>query len=235
MAYHFVPSIRGKEKLIHDGFVYRHQRSRGRTHYFVCEEQACPGRAILRGVEQFNELGGEIQRSVNHSHPIREERGSILKTLSNITKEGASTTNPPSAIVQSQRTKIHPKLATRLPSEEALRQRIRRQRKKKYPREPQSLGQIDIPQNLRNTISDPDKEFVFLDDPNDTDLQALLTKAEAGETVKIRIEFPNARWADMIVALGGWSQQELDKSKPMYLVVAGKQNSIDRGVTAPAA
>ena len=81
----------------------------------------------------------------------------------------------------------------------------------------------------------PDKEFVFLDDPSDADLQALLTKAEAGETVKIRIEFPNNRWADMIVALGGWSQQELDKSKPMYLVVAGKQNSINRGITAPAA
>ncbi|ENG5980566.1 hypothetical protein ABUV06_001380 [Vibrio alginolyticus] len=77
----------------------------------------------------------------------------------------------------------------------------------------------------------PNKEFAFLDDPSDADLQSLLDKAEANETVKIRIEFPNKRWAEMIVVLGGWSHQELDKSKPMYLVVNGKQNSITRGIT----
>ena len=79
----------------------------------------------------------------------------------------------------------------------------------------------------------PDKEFVFLDDPTDADLQAFLDQADNNATVKIRLEFPNGRWADMIVVLGGWSHQELDKGQPMYLVVNGKQNSIDRGYTAP--
>ncbi|MBS9903245.1 hypothetical protein [Vibrio alginolyticus] len=79
----------------------------------------------------------------------------------------------------------------------------------------------------------PDKEFVFLDDPTDADLQAFLDQADTNDTVKIRLEYPNGRWADMIVVLGGWSHQELDKGQPMYLVVNGKQNSIDRGYTAP--
>lgn len=79
----------------------------------------------------------------------------------------------------------------------------------------------------------PDKEFVFLDDPTDADLQAFLDQADTNATVKIRLEFPNGRWAEMIVVLGGWSHQELDKGQPMYLVVNGKQNSIDRGYTAP--
>lgn len=79
----------------------------------------------------------------------------------------------------------------------------------------------------------PDKEFVFLDDPTDADLQGFLDQADTNATVKIRLEFPNGRWADMIVVLGGWSHQELDKGQPMYLVVNGKQNSIDRGYTAP--
>ncbi|PSW53019.1 phage tail protein [Photobacterium leiognathi] len=81
----------------------------------------------------------------------------------------------------------------------------------------------------------PDKEFVFLDDPSDADLLAFLAAAEAGETVKVRIEFPNKRWADMVIVLGGWSMQELDKGAPMKLVVNGKQNDIQRGITAPAA
>lgn len=78
----------------------------------------------------------------------------------------------------------------------------------------------------------PDKEFVFLDDPTDTDLQAFLASADAGDTVKVRIEFPNDRWADMTIVLSGWSLQELEKGKPMQIVVTGKQNAIDRGITA---
>ncbi|WP_136487874.1 phage tail protein [Vibrio sp. H11] len=78
----------------------------------------------------------------------------------------------------------------------------------------------------------PEKELVFLDDPDDADLQAFLDAAENLQTVKVRIEFPNTRWADMILALGGWSHRELDKNQPMYLVVSGKQNGITRGKTA---
>ncbi|WP_028471288.1 hypothetical protein [Neptunomonas japonica] len=75
-----------------------------------------------------------------------------------------------------------------------------------------------------------DKEFVFLDDPTDADLNAFLAAAEAEQTVIVRIEFPNGRFANMDVALNGWSTQELDKGKPMMLVVSGKQNAISRGM-----
>jgi hypothetical protein len=91
---------------------------------------------------------------------------------------------------------------------------------------------IDTSKKFISDIAEgPDKEFVFLDDPSDADLQALLTSAAAKETVKIRIEFPNGRWADMIIVLSGWEMRELDKGSPMKLLVKGKQNSITRGVT----
>ncbi|BBB29376.1 hypothetical protein [Neptunomonas japonica] len=75
-----------------------------------------------------------------------------------------------------------------------------------------------------------DKEFAFLDDPTDDDLTAFLAAADADQTVIVRIEFPNGRFADMNVALNGWSTQELDKGKPMMLVASGKQNAINRGM-----
>jgi len=77
----------------------------------------------------------------------------------------------------------------------------------------------------------PDKEFVFLDDSGDADLTAFLAKADGKETIKVRIEFPNLRWADMTIVLAGWNLQELEKGKPMMIVVTGKQNAIARGVT----
>ena len=77
-----------------------------------------------------------------------------------------------------------------------------------------------------------DKEFMFFDDPADIDLQALVSAAEAGGSVKIRIEFPNKRWADMIIVLAGWRQEEPTKGEPLKIAVVGKQNGITRGITA---
>lgn len=94
---------------------------------------------------------------------------------------------------------------------------------------------IDTSKKSMNDLPEgPEKEFVFLDDVSDADLQGFLDAADAKETVKVRIEFPNTRWADMIIVLSGWETRELDKGQPMKLVVKGKQNSIQRGKTVPA-
>ncbi|EKO3875078.1 hypothetical protein [Vibrio cincinnatiensis] len=76
----------------------------------------------------------------------------------------------------------------------------------------------------------PDKEWILVDDTGDENTAWLLEKAEKTEAVIIYIEFPNGRWAEMTIALGGWELKELEKGKPMMLAVAGKQNSIKRGI-----
>jgi hypothetical protein len=78
-----------------------------------------------------------------------------------------------------------------------------------------------------------EKEFVFYDDTTDSNLQALLAAAESNESVKLRIEYPNGRWADMVIVLSGWKQQEPVKGEPLKLAVTGKQNGIERGYAAP--
>ncbi|KYO58405.1 hypothetical protein AU461_23090 [Vibrio parahaemolyticus] len=80
-----------------------------------------------------------------------------------------------------------------------------------------------------------DKSFRFLD-PGDTDpeLNAFLKAAERSETKAVLIEWPNNRYSLMTIVLGGWAQEEPDKTSAMYLTVAGKQNGIIRGFqTAP--
>lgn len=76
-----------------------------------------------------------------------------------------------------------------------------------------------------------DKEFTFLDDPDDTALQAFLAASEAQETVKLRIVLPNGRWNNVTLALGKWRVAETDDG-PMKLVVPAKQNAIVRGTGA---
>ncbi|USD68136.1 hypothetical protein [Vibrio sp. SCSIO 43136] len=79
----------------------------------------------------------------------------------------------------------------------------------------------------------PDKQFGFHDDVDDKDMQEFLDAAEAGETKKVRIEYPNKRYAEMIIVLGGWEHTEPDSNTPMGIVVYGKQNDIKRGKIPP--
>ncbi|EKO3721378.1 hypothetical protein P0F40_000833 [Vibrio metschnikovii] len=92
---------------------------------------------------------------------------------------------------------------------------------------------IDVePKFMADTPEAPDKEWILIDDPTDENTAWLLDKADLNEAVIIYVEFPNRRWAEMVIALGGWELKELEKGKPMMLSVAGKQNSIKRGIIA---
>lgn len=94
---------------------------------------------------------------------------------------------------------------------------------------------IDTEKKFMSDLAEgPDKEFAFLDDPDDVDQEAFLTAAKNKETVQVQIEFPNRRVAKMIIVLSGWTLRELNKGEPMKTVVTGKQNSITRSVTAKA-
>ena len=163
--YSFVPSQRRKDKLVFQGFIYRHQRSRGTNHYFTCENEDCPGRAILRGVGTFNAAGGQVETSVRHNHAKEEGREIVLKTTSSLSSSQLSSAAAPSAIVQSHREKVPLKYVQELPSEEAMRQRVRRARRKDFPSEPDSMEGIVIPERLLKTIdsehADNNEDFLL--------------------------------------------------------------------------
>ena len=74
--------------------LYRHERSRGQAHYFVCESSKCVGGLTLRA-NAYNSPGGR-----------QEGREDVLKALEGMSKEGASSRGRPSAIVQNHREKV---------------------------------------------------------------------------------------------------------------------------------
>ena len=167
MAYEFLPSQRGKEKLLLNGFLYRHQRSRGQTHYFRCEDDACPGTATLRNVPHFNSLDGEVAVGQPHNHDPEPGRAAMVRLRLAIKRDAQKTTAPPSAIIQQHRQDVPVKDAGNMPSDKAMRQAIHRQRKKDFPTEPRTKGEILLPESLVNTVAE--ENFVLFDtfDPDD--------------------------------------------------------------------
>ena len=127
---------RGKEKLVFRGYVYVHQRSRGTTHYFKCEHDNCPGRATLKGVANFNTQGGTVTTGTEHNHSTIEGRKQTLEAVSKMRIAVKTSTSNPSAIIQEHIQHIPKKGALNMPSEEAMRQMIRRQRRINFPAQP---------------------------------------------------------------------------------------------------
>jgi hypothetical protein len=81
-----------------------------------------------------------------------------------------------------------------------------------------------------------DKTLVFIDDPDDESQAALLTSADAKETVVFFMHFPNKRVAEIQLVLSGWSLQAVDspEGKVLQVEVYGKQNSIKWSTAAAA-
>ena len=150
--YSFVQSNRGKDKLILDGFVYRHERTKKENHYWVCEKHHCPGRAILRGAPSYNSIHGEVEVSRGHDHAAEEHREEVLRGTGAVLEAASSCTAHPSAIVQSTLEKIGRNVGPHLPSEDALKQRVRRRRRVSFPPEPLRRNGIRVPHALRVTI-----------------------------------------------------------------------------------
>ncbi|CAK8691607.1 unnamed protein product [Clavelina lepadiformis] len=115
----FVPSIRGKSKLALNGFLCRHQRSRGENHYFRCERNDCPGTATLRAVN-YNDTNGKVDVGKSHVHEADDRRDQVLQMIGNIRKEAATSSLLPMTIVQQHRQNVDAEAAKILPSESAL-------------------------------------------------------------------------------------------------------------------
>ena len=161
MAYTFVKSQRGKSKLVYEGFVYVHQRTRGTSHYFKCEVDTCPGRAILKGVPKFDQMGGAVSMGRCHDHEPEEGREVILKSVENIRQSGRNTLSNPASIIQENLTTIPKKFANNIPSENSLSQIVRRQRRRDFPPQPTARQGIEIPDSLQSTVEGED--FIIFD------------------------------------------------------------------------
>lgn len=79
-----------------------------------------------------------------------------------------------------------------------------------------------------------DKTFVFIDDPDDVNQNALYDDAKNKKTIVMFIQYPNRRVAEVELVLSDWSLQAVDSpdGKVLQAEVYGKQNSVKWTTTA---
>ena len=159
--YVFVKSQMDKEKLAFKGYIYRHQRSRNQNHYFRCEDKNCNGSAALRGVSFFNINGGSVSEGKAHNHLPIDGRKKVIEVLTELKSRSKMSNALPAAIVQDVRQTVNISDSIEMPSTTAMKQVVRRIRKRELPSEPDCAADLVIPDSLKITISGKKNFFLF--------------------------------------------------------------------------
>ena len=154
----FIPSTKGKPKLLHEGHMYVQKTARPTKIYWKCVKETsynCRGTATTDGLRNNLQIHGQ------HSHPPFENRVRLAVARNEMKEVARDTRDKPSQIYAQVLVNIDPDTRAILPSEEACKQTIRRQRPCALV-EPATLRELgDIPAQLQRTSLDG--EFMFYD------------------------------------------------------------------------
>src|SRR5688572_20268439 len=148
-----VSSIRNKTKINVNGFLMVKNRNRGNSYYWCCEKRkslGCKGWANTELIE-----GQHFLRSaIDHSHAAEASRIDVVKSINAIKRKAQETNDQPVQIIQDMVAHSSQEIYPYLPSNNALRQSIKRIRRTctNFPTEPQSLASLVIPENMQKTL-----------------------------------------------------------------------------------
>lgn len=133
----YYKSIRGKQKLAHNGYVYQKDKSREETCYWKCERRnECYGRLIIK--EDI------ITKSKPHNHAPDSSTAQIQKAITDMKENISSSRETTSGIISRQMENVEREHRQYFPAESSLKRTLQRHRRKDQPGLPQSLDDIDI-------------------------------------------------------------------------------------------
>lgn len=148
-----VTSLRGGIKINVNGYLMVKDKNRDNKYYWCCEKRnalGCNGRAttILDGEQHY------LQQTSDHNHAPEANRFDIIKSINIVKEKAKETDDRPIQIIQNiiSSTSNSQEVNTSLPSNEALRKSIKRVRRADFPSEPESIEDIDIPEDMKVTL-----------------------------------------------------------------------------------
>ncbi|CAB4416827.1 unnamed protein product [Rhizophagus irregularis] len=147
-----VPSQKGNDKINVRGYLMIKERNRKNKFYWCCERKKsdCKGRAVTIFTNNFHYL----QNFVDHNHAPQASSVQVAKVVAQIKNQAQESSSNPAQIIQNNVTRTSEEIFPYLPTQEALRMRIKRVRKANTPPEPQSLEQINIPNSFCYTFNE---------------------------------------------------------------------------------
>src|SRR2546430_10504876 len=147
-----IPSQRGNDKIKVYGYLLVKERVLKNTYYWCCEKRKsdkCKGRAITI----FYDGSHYLQKHSKHIHAPQASSGNVAKAIACIKQQALETRDQPMQIIQSNIINVSEETASNLPSQNALRMKIKRIRRTEIPPQPKTLDEINVPVALCYTLS----------------------------------------------------------------------------------
>ena len=113
------------------------------------KSQNCKGRATTKFTNGLHYL----EKSTDHNHSPQASSGDVAKAVARIKRQAQETRDRPVQIIQNNIVNLSEKITPYMPSQNALRMRIKHIRRAEMPPEPQNINEIDIPTSLKTTLN----------------------------------------------------------------------------------
>ncbi|XP_063795833.1 nicotinamide/nicotinic acid mononucleotide adenylyltransferase 2 isoform X1 [Pseudophryne corroboree] len=142
-----VPSQKGKMLLQTKGYLLSKNKQRGDIWYWHCIERIsgqCTGFVCTTLIDGEHRLRSEKM----HNHLPRMEKSDVADARALIKYRAKNTEESPTEIIQAVTAAMPTASAIHMPNREALRQVVRRIRRKSMAPRPTSLQEISVPVNL---------------------------------------------------------------------------------------
>lgn len=154
IPYEFVPSERGRDKLVVNGHLYTHNSKSHRkngdeVHYWRCEEQECS----VSIVTVLKDGKHKVEQVKEHPHAAEASRVPVVKVKNAIKRKAIETGDVSARIVQNAVTGVDANIRPYLPTNNALKQTIKRARLNQNV-EAQTLDDLQLPDEYKQTLND---------------------------------------------------------------------------------
>jgi hypothetical protein len=147
-----VISQKGNDKINVCGYLLVKEQARNDAYYWSCEKKrtlSCKGRAITR----FSSGLHYLQKHTEHNHSPQATDGNVANTVARIKQQARETIELPIQIIQRNIANISEDTAPYMPTQNALRAKIKRVRNAEMAAQPQTIEDINIPESLQSSLN----------------------------------------------------------------------------------
>jgi hypothetical protein len=158
-----IKSKRGKDILVYNGYSYHLHSKRDTKHYWRCVMKYKSSCNVVIATNYIDNTHTVISRHIEHGHLPDPEKPIAMKLINSIKEKANYSMDTPSQIAQRCIQDIPTSSAPYMPNKESMRMLVHRERNRNLPLMPNTVEDINIPEEYTQIDYEPFLIAQFID------------------------------------------------------------------------
>lgn len=164
---------KGMEKIIYNGYAYNYSNRNEEFFRWYCDKRSLNGCTGKLCTKKINDIHTFVKID-EHNHEPDPTRFDVLEVRRNIKKRSLDSMDNPCSVIQAEIVKCDPRSRQYIASNSALKQIVKNTRKSNKKKEPKTIEEIEIPEELK--FIEENKFVHYCESVNNDFLVILTTK-----------------------------------------------------------